>query len=1214
MKNIHHALPPLHRQLWAEFETIRKDEVKRGMGWKYEADPFAAVREREAAQAAAAAARQTGNDGGKGNGNGGAGKKGLDPLKGWGKVPVLDMSGKRRAEVEGMIRRYHVWNPMGKVLSDDDRSSIITDMVIKGFRQAHVEEAVEYVKDEQEALEWLLIHVPEDDIPPRFLPEGYKAGISVQAGESLQMEYAARRLAQAGYSMDLCLEVLENNSGSETRAAEALMQILVHGKQLTPTGATEEDLISFDDPTEDSWDEEQSTLEAIYGEERFTRKGDNRSRILLEIANRSEDILPPKIFLEATRPTSFPGAKVYPDALPTFSVSFEGEPKLPSQVKLSIIRQTAEYAMTLLGDAMVFNVVEWLENKIAEIVKNPGRLKDVASAVTGSDESHEQRKVSERVRKKRQFRRSGLVKAAGTPRSMQLLEEYQARMQNPKQIAMMTMRQKLPAWQKKEDIVSAIDQYQVVIISGETGSGKSTQSVQFILDSMIQRKLGETVNIICTQPRRISALGLADRVSEERCSEVGQEIGYSIRGESKHTRGVTKCTFVTTGVLLRRMQMGDRLEDITHVVIDEVHERSLDTDFLLVLVRKIITTNPDLRVVLMSATLDADIFSDYFGGPQQVARIHIEGRTFPVTDYYLDDVIKRTGFTGGGRFLIPGAVKPTESDGDVAESSVGMIIRGLGDNINYNLITATVIQIDKELGDKDGAILIFLPGTMEISRCIDAIKCAKESRRFHLLPLHASLPSSDQRKVFPPPPKGLRKIIAATNVAETSITIEDVVAVIDTGKVKETSYDAQTSVVKLTEVWASIAASKQRRGRAGRVRAGHCYKLYTRALEKSKMPERPEPEMRRVPLEQTCLGVKAMGIKDVRGFLAAAITPPSTVAVEAALKILTDMGAVVDEELTALGKHMSMIPADLRCSKLLIYGVLFGAVDAALTIAAILSTKSPFVYPPPAQRDAAKSIRKSFSQDSGDIIADMKAWEMYQQHQQSGMPIRERRKWCDDNFLGFFTLSDITSNRHQLLSALRESDFLPPGRQIPDVFNNDKNNIPLIRALIAGAFTPQIARIQLPDQKFAATNQGSLAVDPEARMIKYFTVDGRVFLHNSCTLFDAQSFASDTGFLAFFSKFEMQKVFVKECTPVGMYALLLLGGKIELDMMGRGITVDGWLRLRGWGRIGVLVLRLRAMLDDALERMVEQPGDVPADGMGKEVVQLVKRLIATNGM
>jgi len=193
---------------------------------------------------------------------------------------------------------------------------------------------------------------------------------------------------------------------------------------------------------------------------------------------------------------------------------------------------------------------------------------------------------------------------------------------------------------------------------------------------------------------------------------------------------------------------------------------------------------------------------------------------------------------------------------------------------------------------------------MEISQAIKAINYSSRSSHFHVLPLHASLTPTEQRLVFPRPPAGKRKVICATNVAETSITIEDVVSVIDTGKVKETSYDATTGMIRLAETWASRAACKQRRGRAGRVRVGNCYKLYTRHMETNKMQERPDPEILRTPLENLCLSVKSMGVKDVRTFLQSALTPPDATAVESALISLEKIGAINDNGLTGLGRHM----------------------------------------------------------------------------------------------------------------------------------------------------------------------------------------------------------------------------------------------------------------------------------------------------------------------
>lgn len=330
---------------------------------------------------------------------------------------------------------------------------------------------------------------------------------------------------------------------------------------------------------------------------------------------------------------------------------------------------------------MLFSLVDWIESAFTRIVANPGRLRDVSGAVTGSDLRVLQPRAG--VAKKRRAAKKRIDWTPGGAESERMFSARAARWKTPEQQARLEARKKLPAWNLQEELIDAVDAAQVTIVSGETGSGKSTQCVQFILDDLILRRLGHAANIVCTQPRRISALGLAERVSDERCGVVGGEIGYVIRGEARQKAGVTKVVFVTTGVLLRRLQMGDGLEDVSHVVVDEVHERSLDTDFLLILLKRILAVREDLRVVLMSATLDARVFAEYFGGEGKVKVVEIRGRMFPVEDYYLDQVLEKTRF--GLTFM-------------------------LGDRINYNLIAATVAQIDEELGQAEGGILIFLPG------------------------------------------------------------------------------------------------------------------------------------------------------------------------------------------------------------------------------------------------------------------------------------------------------------------------------------------------------------------------------------------------------------------------------------------------------------------------------------------------------------------------
>ncbi|KAK1836245.1 putative ATP-dependent RNA helicase ucp12 [Podospora conica] len=1216
MKNLHMMLPPDYKALWKEFEALKKQDVREGKAWMYEADPFQALREREEAKAVAekkraqlqAAREKAANEPGnmlalRGNssGGGGGGSGAHTLMRGWATVPKIEMGNKTRSQLEDVLRRETVWNPHGVVMTPKQKAAIVHEFKGLGFRQSHVEEAVEECKDREETLEWLLVHIPEDDLPRWALPERYTAGVTM-ASTDLRKEGVIKRLSQSGYSVDLCRKILAANDGDEGRAAVALQKLLL----ASGTGVDEEaqpaaESDDFWRSPEECWEEEMATLEASFGE-KYTRSSPDTCQIQIDgVTNGPATNVPTSL--------QFRKSPDYP-----VQVILSMEAALPAYIKLSVIKKALAYAHESLQgeETKIYFLASWVQESINDIIERPGALRDVASVASAASEEP---KAMVKPRKRRP-RFPDPIRWINNPQSKQ---EWLARTQAPNYKKMLAQRERLPAWQLRHMIVQTVLDNQVTIISGETGSGKSTQSVQFILDDLYNRGLGLGANIVVTQPRRISALGLADRVSDERCSPVGQEVGYTIRGESKTSRN-TRITFVTTGVLLRRLQTsGGRVEDVvasladvSHVVVDEVHERSLDTDFLLSIIRDVLYVRRDLKLILMSATLDASSFSDYFTADNKgvtVGLVEIEGRTFPVQDFYLDDVIRMTGFTmesfGRNNYYDDrSSSKPTDS----ADSDpINKIIMRLGSRINYDLLLETVKGIDDDLASrqKEGGILIFLPGVAEINRACNALRFQSS---LHVLPLHASLETREQKKVFAPPPPGKRKIVVATNVAETSITIDDIVAVIDSGRVKETSYDPQSNMRKLEETWASLAACKQRRGRAGRVQAGKCYKLYTRNLE-FQMAPRPEPEIRRVPLEQLCLAVRAMGIRDVTHFLSRAPTPPAATAVEGALHLLRRMGALDGDSLTALGEQLALIPADLRCGKLMVFGSIFGVLSDCVSIAAILSTKSPFVSPPD-KRDAAKAAKMTFSRPGdGDLLADLRAWAEWDAMLSRGEPQHRVRAWCGDNFLSWPTLNDIASTRAQFLAALGEMGVRLAGAD----YNAARPSTALLRALTASAFSPQIARIQFPDKKFATSVSGAVELDPEARTIKYFAEDtGRVFVHPSSTMFDSQAFGGGAAYMSYFTKMATSKVFVRDLTPFNAYTLLLFSGAgIELDTQGRGLVVDGWLRLRGWARIGVLVSRLRGVIDKLIAARVENPG---LDLEKSDVIRLVVKLIELDGM
>ena len=1121
-------LPPLYKDIWKnQFQDLKAEDVSAGRGWMYAADPFTAQMERDEARALMDKQRlerekqktketEQNVSLAFNNPNSGGPSRTANAKTHWTKTPKVDMGKRMRTSVEDVVKRCGSWNPHGISLTTNQKKTISDSLGGLGFRRSHVEEALEECGNREEALEWLLIHVPEDDLPRWCLPENYAAGVTMASG-NLKREGTIQRLASAGYSIQLCASVLDESDGSEYQAAEKLQRRLASAASPNDQVLQPDSSLLTSHSTKDSvWSEEMSTLEAIYGS-RFSADSSAACQVVLQV-EKAPYLFTLHVIISST----------YPAAPPIFWVSAQ---TLPAYIRLSIIRLGVERMKAdMLGQPMIFNLVDWLESEIMGIIERPGRLREVTAGAPGVPVN------SNFIARARQHYSKTptrtLDQQVGTSKSLEMLEQWNFRHRSTQQQSILSKRKMLPAWNLQATIVSTVRANQVTIISGETGSGKSTQAVQFILDDMIQRKVGDSANIVCTQPRRISALGLAERVSEERCSVVGNEIGYAIRGESRQKLGSTRITFVTTGVLLRRLQASGgstddvvaALADVSHVVVDEVHERNLDIDFLLIVLRVVLDKRKDFRLILMSATLDAGVFETYFKSSASVAKLEIQGRTHPVEDIYLDDVLRLTGFNANQGMQ---RIDDKETAWDDEDPSIAKTIQNLGMRINYDLIASTVQAIDADLESSEGGILIFLPGTLEINRTLDAVGRLPS---IHALPLHASLTPAEQRRVFPPAPKGKRKVIVATNVAETSITIEDIVAVIDLGKVKETSFDPSNNMVKLEEVWASRAACKQRRGRAGRVRAGKCYKLYTRKAE-AKMAERPEPEIRRVPLEQLCLSVRAMGIRDVAAFVGRALTPPENMAVAGALDILRRMGALDGDELTALGRHLSLIPADLRCGKLMVYGATFGCLEASVTVAALLTVRSPFVSPQN-KRDESKLARAAFAPDQGDLLCDLRAYERWTE-MSNATNSREVKLWCDENFLSSQTLRDISSNRAQYFSSLAHAGFLPAdyGKSMAQSLNQHNANNALLRALVAGSFNPQLARIDFPDKKFAPSMSGAVELDPEARTIKFFNQEnGRVFVHPSSTLFGAQTFIGGSAYLSYFHKMATSKVFIRELT------------------------------------------------------------------------------------
>lgn len=791
------------------------------------------------------------------------------------------------------------------------------------------------------------------------------------------------------------------------------------------------------------------------------------------------------------------------------------------------------------------------------------------------------------------------------------LEVLQA---SDKYAPILATRKRLPAFAARDHFLEHLESSRVVIVVGETGCGKTTQIPQFILDSLVLSNRGGEASIIVTQPRRISAISVASRVSYERLEDGC--VGYAVRGESKQNKR-TKLLFCTTGVVLRRLSSGDSLQNVTHVIVDEVHERSLDGDFLLLELKELLKTHPRLKVILMSATINHETFVRYFNDAPLLA---IPGFTHPVKDFYLEDIVSLMSYR-------PSSVKQSKKTdaGDALRDELrshGLdeetinVVQSISktERLDYQLIAALVDHI-RSTETEPGGILIFLPGVNEIRQCAEAIRKVI-GQRGEVLPLHANLSNMEQQRVFKK--TSLWKIIVATNVAETSITIDDVTHVIDGGKVKETRYDSESALLRLVETWVTRAAARQRRGRAGRTRPGVCYKLYTRRRETA-MASFPTPEILRVPLESISLTVKATReAADVKSFLSQAIDPPSLSAMNTAWTTLQEIGAVdSDNKLTALGKHISMLPLDIRLAKILIFGTIFQCLNPILTIAACLSSKSIFVAPMD-KREEAKQARARFASGRSDLLTDLEAFSQCAKMRSEGSSNHAIKLFCEENFIATDTIREVTTLRQDLLSSLVEIGFVP-NDSVPTSpeLNKHSENVNLLKAVIAGGLWPRVARVHLPKSavKFDKVQAGAIQRENTANEFKFFDIGtGRVFLHPASILFSNAVWKSP--FVAYFQKHMTTKVFLRDATEIPLYALLLFGGPLTVNHVAGGLTIgskENAVKLKAWPRIGILANHLRRLLDAQLQRCMEG-GTNLSSGSDNPVVHAILALLAHDGL
>ncbi|XP_073317491.1 DExH-box ATP-dependent RNA helicase DExH1 isoform X3 [Primulina huaijiensis] len=786
------------------------------------------------------------------------------------------------------------------------------------------------------------------------------------------------------------------------------------------------------------------------------------------------------------------------------------------------------------------------------------------------------------------------------------LKQKQEKMRESDSVkAMLSFREKLPAFKMKSEFLKAVAAEQVLVVSGETGCGKTTQLPQFILEEEISSLRGGNCCIICTQPRRISAISVAARVSSERGEKLGETVGYQIRLESKRS-DETRLLFCTTGVFLRQLVEDPNLTGITHLLVDEIHERGMNEDFLLIILRDVLPRRSDLRVILMSATINADLFSRYFGNAPS---IHIPGLTFPVKEFYLEDVLEKTcyclkteleNFPGNSRRnrQSQGSKKDplTELFEDVdinsyykqyKASTRQSLAAWSGSQLDLDLVKATIEHICCNEGN--GAILVFLSGWDEISNLLDKVKASNflgDRNKFLVLPLHGSMPTINQREIFDNPPPNVRKIILSTNIAESSITIDDVVYVVDCGKAKETSYDALNKLACLFPSWISKASAHQRRGRAGRVRPGVCYRLYPKIIHDA-MLQYQLPEMLRTPLQELCLHIKRLQLGAISTFLSKALQPPDALSVENAIELLKTIGALNDrEELTPLGRHLSTLPLDPNIGKMLLMGSIFQCLDPALTIAAALSDRNPFVFPIN-RKEEATGAKRSFAGDScSDHIALLKAFEGWKDAKCNRM----EKSFCWDNFISPITMQMVEDMRNQFLDLLSDIGFVDKSRGAK-AHNQYGDDMEMVCAMLCAGLYPNVVQCKRRGKRTAL----------------YTKEVGKVDIHPGSVNAGVHLFP--LPYMVYSERVKTSSIYIRDCTNISDYALLMFGGNLIPSNSGDGIEMlGGYLQFSASETVLDLIRKLRGELDKLLRRKIEEPGfDIVVEG--KSVVAAVVELL-----
>lgn len=587
-------------------------------------------------------------------------------------------------------------------------------------------------------------------------------------------------------------------------------------------------------------------------------------------------------------------------------------------------------------------------------------------------------------------------------------------------------RKSLPIYQFRDQILQAVEDHQVLIIVGETGSGKTTQIPQYLHEAGYSKN---GLKIGCTQPRRVAAMSVASRVADEMGVKLGNEVGYAIRFED-NTSDKTIMKYMTDGMLLRELLTEPDLGQYSALMIDEAHERTVPTDIACGLLKDIAKARPDLRLLISSATMDAQKFQKYF---DDAPIFNIPGRRYPVDIHYT-----------------------SQPEANFLAAAI-----------------TTVFQIHVTQGPGD--VLVFLTGQEEIEAAEQSLqetarKLGSKIPEMIICPIYANLPSELQTKIFEPTPPKARKVVLATNIAETSLTIDGIVYVIDPGFVKENVFNPRTGMESLVVTPCSRASANQRAGRAGRVGPGKCFRLYTKWAYHNELEESSTPEIQRTNLSSVILMLKSLGIDQLLDF--DFMDPPPAETIIRALEQLYALGALNDRgELTKVGRQMAEFPTDPMLAKSILAADQHGCVEEVLSIVSMLGEASALFFRPKDKKIHADSARNRFTvKDGGDHLTLLNVWNQWVDSDFSFV-------WARENFLQQRSLTRARDVRDQLAKLCDRVE-------VTISTSGASNMVPIQKAITAGFF-PNAARLQRGGDSYRTVKNGQT-----------------VYLHPSSTMFE----------------------------------------------------------------------------------------------------------------